>query len=90
MPHFGTEIHSVKNIVKATPEAQYSCSMQRKWFKRTANFEKRQDFKMWQSNHFVKAIGRQNGVVFAFIFSFLKLRFCKRNETRLLSGITIN
>ena len=34
---FGAEIESFKNIVKATPEEQYNCSMQSKWFKRTAN-----------------------------------------------------
>ena len=39
---------------------------------------------MWQNSHFAKARVRQNGLVFAFTFYFLKLRFCKRNETRLL------
>ena len=39
MGYFGVEFNSVKNILKATSEAQYSCSrdMQSKWFKRTAN-----------------------------------------------------
>ena len=40
---------------------------------------------MWKNRHFAKARMKQNGLVFAFTFSFLKLRFCNRNETRLLS-----
>jgi len=40
----------VSKIVKATPESQYSFSMQRKWFQRTTNIRKKtlKDFKMWQ------------------------------------------
>ena len=34
--YFGIKFKSVKNILKAIPEAQYSCcrSMQRKWLKK--------------------------------------------------------
>ena len=39
---------------------------------------------MWQNSHFAKARVRQNDLVFAFPFSFLKVRFCERNETCLL------
>ena len=40
---FGVEFNNVKNILKAIPEAQYSCSgsIQSKWFKRTANVKKK-------------------------------------------------
>ena len=40
---------------------------------------------MWKNRHFAKARMKQNGLVFAFTFSFLKLRFSNRNETRQLS-----
>lgn len=51
--YFGAEIQSVINILKVTPEAQYSFQCKKKnGSKEQLTFEKRQDFQMWQTQLF--------------------------------------
>ena len=70
---------SVKNMLKATLKHNTVVLCKENGYKEPLIFEKRQDFKMWQKQPFCIGDSQAKWSCICF-FSFLKLRFCKRNE----------